>query len=357
MPRKTTANAESVAGDPRWAAVVARDEAADGRFFYAVHTTGVYCRPSCASRTPRPGNVEFHRTAAAAEQAGFRACKRCRPDLPRLAVRQAAQVAELCRLIESSLHSPTLEQLARHAGWSLWHLHRVFKKIAGVTPRSYADAHRAQRMRRGLEQGASVTDTIYAAGFGSSGHFYERTDAILGMTPTRYKSGGAGAQIRFAIGRCSLGEILVAASMRGICAIALGDDADLLLRDLQDRFPRAVLIGGDAEFERLVAQVVAFVESPAPRLDLPLDVRGTAFQQKVWQVLRRIPPGKTMSYAEIARRIGMPKATRAVAGACAANTIAVVIPCHRVVRSDGTLSGYRWGVERKRALLAREAAE
>jgi AraC family transcriptional regulator of adaptative response/methylated-DNA-[protein]-cysteine methyltransferase len=357
MSRNAASSNESVTRDPRWAAVVARDAAADGRFFYAVRTTGIYCRPGCASRTPRPGNIEFFRTSAAAERAGFRPCKRCRPDQPVLAIRQAAQITELCRLIESSERTPTLEQLARHAGWSPWHLHRVFKAIAGVTPKSYADACRARRIRRGLSRGERVTETIYGAGFGSSSRFYEKADGVLGMTPTRYKSGGAGTQIRFAIGRCSLGEILVAASTRGICAIALGDDADLLLRDLQDRFPRAALIGGNAKFERMVAQVIAFVESPKARCDLPLDVRGTAFQQKVWQALRRIPPGKTMTYSEIACRIGAPTAVRAVAGACAANAVAVVIPCHRVVRSDGTLSGYRWGVARKRALLAREAAD
>lgn len=357
MPRKAIASTESVNRDPRWAAIVARDHAADGRFFYAVHTTGIYCRPGCASRTPRPENVEFHQTAAAAEHAGFRPCKRCRPDQPVLAVRQAEQVTELCRLIESSERKPTLEQLARHSGWSPWHLQRVFKAITGVTPGSYAEACRARRIRRGLARGIPVTNSIYAAGFGSSGRFYEKTNGMLGMTPTRYKSGGAGTQIRFAVGRCVLGEILVAASTHGICAIALGDDADLLLRDLQDRFPLAVLIGGDATFEQMVAQVVAFVESPKAAFNLPLDVRGTAFQQKVWQALRRIPPGKTLTYTEIARRIGAPAAVRAVAGACAANAIAVVIPCHRVVRSDGKLSGYRWGVERKRALLVREAAE
>lgn len=356
MPRKAATSNDSVIRDPRWAAVIARDPAADGRFFYAVRTTGIYCRPGCASRTPRPNNVEFHRTAAAAERAGFRPCKRCRPDQPILAARQAAQVTELCRLIDSSERIPTLKQLAIHAGWSSWHLHRVFKAITGVTPKSYAEARRARRIRHGLERGATVTETIYAAGFGSSSRFYDKADGVLGMTPTRYKSGGAGTQIRFAVGRCSLGEILVAASPRGICAIALGDDADLLLRDLQDRFPRAALIGSDAKFERMVAQVIAFVESPKAGCDLPLDVRGTVFQQKVWQALRRIPPGKTMSYTEIARRIGAPKAVRAVAGACAANTVAALIPCHRVVRSDGTLSGYRWGVARKRALLEREAA-
>lgn len=266
-----------------------------------------------------------------------------------------AVVAELCRLIESAERAPSLEQLARHAGWSPWHLHRVFKSVTGLTPKGYADAHRAQRVRRGLAGGGSVTGTIFDAGFGSSSRFYEKADAVLGMTPTRYRAGGAGTQIRFAVGRCFLGEILVAASARGICAILLGDDADALVRDLQDRFPRAELLGGDAQFERMVAQVVGFVEKPRAGFDLPLDVQGTAFQQRVWQALRRIPPGKTASYAEVARRIGVPQAVRAVAGACAANTLAVAIPCHRVVRSDGGLSGYRWGIARKRALLEREA--
>jgi AraC family transcriptional regulator of adaptative response/methylated-DNA-[protein]-cysteine methyltransferase len=266
-----------------------------------------------------------------------------------------AVVAGLCRLIETAERAPSLEQLARHAGWSPWHLHRVFKAVTGLTPKGYADAHRAQRVRHGLVRGGSVTGTILDAGFGSSSRFYEKADAVLGMTPTRYRAGGAGTQIRFAVGRCFLGEILVAASTRGVCAILLGDDPDALLRDLQDRFPRAELLGGDMQFEQTVARVVAHVEAPRTGLDLPLDVQGTAFQQRVWQALRRIAPGRTASYAEIARRIGAPQAVRAVAGACAANTLAVAIPCHRVVRSDGGLSGYRWGIARKRALLEREA--
>lgn len=357
MSRKAPGTGEFLTRDSRWAAVVTRDAAADGRFFYAVRTTGVYCRPGCASRTPSPGNVEFHRTAAAAERAGFRPCKRCRPDQPALAAKQALKVGALCRLIESSEQTLALKQLARHAGWSPWHLQRVFKAITGVTPRAYAEACRARRVRQGLARSGTVTDAIHAAGFGSSSRFYEKAGAVLGMTPTRYRSGGAGMQIRFAVGRCSLGEILVASSARGICAIALGDDAERLLRELQDRFPRADLIGGDAKFERMVGRVIAFVESPGAVCDLPLDIRGTAFQQKVWQALRRIPPGRTVSYTELARRIGMPKAARAVAGACAANALAVVIPCHRVVRSDGRLSGYRWGIARKHALLACEAAD
>ena len=354
MTSKTAIRAATTTGDPRWAAVVARDPAADGRFFYSVKTTGVYCRPSCASRTARPENVEFHATAAAAERAGFRPCKRCKPDQPG---GQVARVAELCRLIERAEQAPSLAALAQHAGLSPWHLHRVFKAVTGLTPRAYAAAHRAQRVKTGLRKGATVTEAIYAAGYNSSARFYEQSSAVLGMTPARYRAGGADTAIRFAVGQCTLGAILVAASARGICAILIGDEPDALARDLQDRFPRAELVGGDAGFERWVAQVVGFVEQPRLGLDLPLDVRGTAFQQRVWQALQKIPAGTTASYTEIAQRIGAPKSVRAVAGACAANALAVAIPCHRVVRSDGGLSGYRWGVARKRALLDREAQD
>jgi AraC family transcriptional regulator of adaptative response/methylated-DNA-[protein]-cysteine methyltransferase len=229
--------------------------------------------------------------------------------------------------------------------------------VTGVTPRAYAAAHRAQRVRNALAEGETVTNAIYDAGYGSNGRFYGESNAVLGMTPTRYREGGQGAEIRFAVGECSLGSILVAQSERGICAIAIGDNPDRLARDLQDRFPRARFVGGDEAFETLVARVIGFVESPKIGLELPLDVRGTAFQQRVWQAMRQIPPGDTTSYAELARRIGAPTSTRAVAAACAANVLAVAIPCHRVVRSDGGLSGYRWGVERKRALLEREARD
>ena len=355
MTSKAAIRAATTTGDPRWAAVVARDPAADGRFFYSVKTTGVYCRPSCASRTARPENVEFHATAAAAERAGFRPCKRCRPDQPAGLV--AARVAELCRLIERAEQMPSLATLAQHAGLSPWHLHRVFKAVTGLTPRAYAATHRAQRVKTGLRKGFTVTEAIYAAGYNSSARFYEQSNAVLGMTPARYRAGGADTAIRFAIGQCTLGAILVAASARGICAILLGDDPAALARDLQDRFPRAELVGGDAGFERWVAQVVGFVEQPRLGLDLPMDVRGTAFQQRVWQALQKIPAGTTASYTEIAQRIGAPKSVRAVAGACAANALAVAIPCHRVVRTDGGLSGYRWGVARKRALLDREAQD
>jgi AraC family transcriptional regulator of adaptative response/methylated-DNA-[protein]-cysteine methyltransferase len=347
--------AAATAADPRWAAVQARDRAADGRFVYSVRTTGVYCRPSCGARPPRPENVAFHDSAEAAQRAGFRPCKRCRPDAPRGADPQAALVAGLCRHIEQAETVPSLEDLAARAGLSPWHLHRVFKRATGVTPRAWANAHRAARVRRKLAHGESVTAAIYDAGYGSNGRFYAEADRVLGMTPTAFREGGKDTEIRFAVGECTLGAILVARSERGIVAILLGDDAAQLLRDLQERFPRARLVGGDAGFERLVARVVGFVEAPGIGLDLPLDVRGTAFQQRVWDALRRIPAGTTASYAEIAERIGAPGKARAVARACGANPIAVAIPCHRVVRADGGLSGYRWGIERKRALLAREA--
>jgi AraC family transcriptional regulator of adaptative response/methylated-DNA-[protein]-cysteine methyltransferase len=356
MDSMTMAIETSVERDPRWAQVRARDRSADGAFFYSVATTGVYCRPSCAARRPRPENVRFHATAEDAERAGFRPCKRCKPDQPGPADRHADMVAQTCRTIAAAEEVPSLEDLARAAGLSPYHFHRVFKAATGVTPRAYAAAHRAGRVRDGLARpDATVTAAIYDAGFNSSGRFYAMSDQMLGMTPTRYRAGGAGTGIRFAVGECSLGSILVAASDRGVCAILIGDDPDALARDLQDRFPHADLIGGDREFEDLVAKVVGFVEAPALGLDLPLDVRGTAFQQRVWQALCAIPAGATASYAEIATRIGSPGAVRAVARACAANPLAVAIPCHRVIRNDGAVSGYRWGVERKRALLDRES--
>ncbi|MGZ8392074.1 MAG: bifunctional DNA-binding transcriptional regulator/O6-methylguanine-DNA methyltransferase Ada [Gemmatimonadales bacterium] len=347
--------AAATESDSRWALVVARSTAADGTFFYSVRTTGVYCRPSCAARLARPENVQFHPTREDAEKAGFRPCKRCKPDQPPLSEQHAAMVTEACRLIEASENSPTLEELASHAGVSGFHFHRVFKAITGLTPREYAAAHRGERVRKELGRAGSVTAAIYQSGYNSNGRFYDESQQVLGMTPTIYRAGGVHADIRFAVGECSLGSILVARSEIGVCAILLGDDPDTLARNLQDRFPKATLIGGDAEFEQLVARVVGFVEAPGLGLDLPLDVQGTAFQRRVWQALQEIPAGSTVSYAQIAGRIGSPKAVRAVAQACAANPLAVAIPCHRVVRNDGGLSGYRWGVERKRALLEREA--
>jgi AraC family transcriptional regulator of adaptative response/methylated-DNA-[protein]-cysteine methyltransferase len=357
MTTRTDRSSPSLAtDDARWNAIERRDRSADGTFYYSVHTTGVYCRPSCPSRLARREHIAFHATCEEAEAAGFRACKRCRPNGTALAERQAAAVAKACRLIEESEEAPSLEALARTAGMSRFHFHRVFKAVAGVTPKAYGDAHRARRVRHELAQSSTVTEAFYGAGFNSSGRFYAAADQVLGMTPTDYRAGGANARIHFAVGECSLGSILVARSDRGVCAILLGDDPDALVRELQDRFPKARLIGADQEFEQLVATVVGFVEAPARGLALPLDVRGTAFQQRVWQALREIPCGSTASYAEIAARIGSPKAVRAVAQACASNPIAVAIPCHRVVRTDGALSGCRWGVERKRALLGRERA-
>src|SRR5215470_15166556 len=342
--------------DQRWEAVGRRDGAADGMFYYSVATTGVYCRPSCASRRPRRDNVAFHDTCDDAERAGFRPCKRCRPNEPALADRRAEAVAKACRLIEESEALPSLDALARAAGLSRFHFHRVFKAITGVTPKAYGDAHRGKRVRAELARRDTVTQAIYGAGFNSNGRFYAAASDLLGMTPKQFRGGGGGQVIRFAVGECSLGAILVAATDKGVCAIELGDDPAALVQSLQDRFPKAQLVGGDEAFEQLVAKVVGFVEAPAQGLDLPLDIRGTAFQQRVWNAIRAIPAGSTANYSEIAQRIGAPKAVRAVAQACASNSIAVAIPCHRVVRTDGSSSGYRWGVARKRALLAREKA-
>ncbi|WP_323011175.1 bifunctional DNA-binding transcriptional regulator/O6-methylguanine-DNA methyltransferase Ada, partial [Paracoccus sp. (in: a-proteobacteria)] len=342
--------------DPRWQSVLKRDAAADGAFVYGVKTTGIYCRPSCPSRIAHPVHVSFYALPEEAKAAGFRACQRCRPDGPSLAQVRAEMVAQACRLIEAAEELPALDDLAAQLGVSPYHFHRCFKAITGLTPKAWGVAHRARKMRAELvEPGANVTRAIHGAGFSSGSRFYEHSSDVLGMVPTAYRSGGRGEVIHFAVGDCALGAILVARTQKGICALTLGDDPDLLVRDLQDRFPKAELIGGDAAFEAVVAQIVGFVEAPRLGLDLPLDIRGTAFQQRVWQALMQVPVGETVSYAEIARRIGAPKAMRAVAQACGANAIAVAIPCHRVVRHDGALSGYRWGVERKRALLEREA--
>jgi AraC family transcriptional regulator of adaptative response/methylated-DNA-[protein]-cysteine methyltransferase len=345
----------SKSADARWNSVLARDAAADGQFYYAVKTTGIYCRPSCPSRRAKRENVVFYVTQAAATRAGFRPCKRCGPDGPARAERHAAQVAQACRSIQAAEGSPGLSALAREAGLSPYHFHRIFKSITGLTPKRYAAAHRATRVRDALHRTRTVTEAFFDAGFNSGGRFYATSERALGMTPSDFRSGGLNTDIRFAIGDCSLGSILVAATAKGVCAILLGDDPQRLVQDLEDRFPRANLIGGDAGFERWVAQVVGFVEAPSVGLDLPLDIQGTAFQQRVWHALQGIPPGTTATYADIARRIGAPKAVRAVARACGANAIAIAIPCHRVIRSDGALSGYRWGVERKRALLKRES--
>jgi AraC family transcriptional regulator of adaptative response/methylated-DNA-[protein]-cysteine methyltransferase len=351
------APALSVLDDPRWARIVARDKTADGNLWYCVSTTGIYCRPSCPSRTANPKNVTLHDTLESAKATGFRPCKRCNPDGRSLESENAALVAKACRIIEESEEEPPLQELAEAVGRSPGYFHRMFKAVTGLTPKDYAAADRAKKVREGLETGNSVTEAIYDAGFNSSGRFYEKSTGMLGMTPTQYRAGGANEEIKFAVGQTSLGAILVASSTKGVASILLGDDPDKLVRNLQDRFPKARLVGADREYEALISRVVGFVENPHIGLDLPLDVRGTAFQRRVWQVLQEIPIGERVSYAEIARRIGSPRSVRAVAGACAANNLAVAIPCHRVVRNDGAVSGYAWGVERKRALLDREASQ
>jgi AraC family transcriptional regulator, regulatory protein of adaptative response / methylated-DNA-[protein]-cysteine methyltransferase len=345
----------STLDDAQWAAFVARDAAFDGHFYVAVETTGIYCRPSCPARRPKRENVAFYNTAADAEKAGFRPCKRCKPNQPSLFQQHAEKVAEACRLIETAEEELKLDTLARKVGLSPYHFHRIFKATLGVTPKAYAAAHRNKRVREALSRSATVTEAIYGAGFNSNGRFYATSSEVLGMSPSQFRSGGPDAEINFAIAESSLGLVLVAASDKGVCAIFFGDDAADLARDLKKQFPHARLTGDDPAFEQLASKVIGFVEDPSIGLDLPLDIRGTAFQHRVWEALRRIPVGATASYAEIAKAIGAPKATRAVARACGSNRIAVAIPCHRVIGSDGSLTGYRGGIERKRALLAKEA--
>lgn len=341
--------------DPRWLQILARDKSADGHLWYSVATTGIYCRPSCPSRTANPVNVTLHDTLESARATGCRPCKRCNPEGLSQDAQNAALVEQACRLIEQAPAPVSLDALAQAVELSPGHFHRLFRAHTGLSPKAYAQAHRDRRLRDALPHATTVTSALYEAGFNSHGRFYEQSSAILGMTPGRFKTGGAKEVLHFAVAQCSLGALLIASSGKGVAAILMGDDPDTLVRDLQDRFPKAELVGADAGYEALVAKVVGFVEAPGLGLDLPLDVRGTAFQQRVWQALREIPAGQTMTYAQVAQNIGSPSATRAVAGACAANPIAIAIPCHRVIRHDGTLSGYRWGVDRKRALLLREA--
>ena len=345
--------AQSNSDKARWQAVVDKDERADGLFWYSVETTGTYCRPSCPSLLPKRENVVFHVSPEDAENAGFRACKRCNPKGPGLASQHARAVATACRLIRTAEEFPSLNRLSESVKMSPGYFHRLFKATTGLTPKEYANAHRSDRMKKALPKWETVTEAIYEAGYNSNGRFYAGSSKILGMKPKEYREGGTGRTIRFAIAECSLGATLVASSEKGVCAILMDDDPEKLVRDLQDQFPKAHLIGGNEEYEKLVAKVIGFVEAPKIGLDLPLDIRGTAFQQRVWKELQQIPPGKTVSYSEVARRLGLPKSVRAVAQACGANSLAVAVPCHRVVRKNGYLSGYRWGVDRKQALLVR----
>ncbi|MCZ6658620.1 MAG: bifunctional DNA-binding transcriptional regulator/O6-methylguanine-DNA methyltransferase Ada [Gammaproteobacteria bacterium] len=342
----------------RWDAVKTRAATADNHFWYSVQTTGVYCRPSCAARRPLRENVAFYDTRDAARKAGFRPCKRCRPDDEHADARHRKLVEAACRKIGSACQTPKLEDLAREAGLSPQYFHRVFKRIVGVTPHQYAVAKRTERFAAEIRTSERVTDAIYNAGFGANSRFYETAGSRIGMTASALKRGGHDTHIRFEIADSWLGAVLIAATEHGVCAILFGDTEDHLLDDLQTRFPNATFEASEqgSDFARWVRAALAHIEAPAGFSDLPLDVGGTAFQERVWQALRAIPAGTTSSYKDIAERIGQPKATRAVAQACAANPAAIVIPCHRVVRADGGLSGYRWGEARKRKLLAREAA-
>ena len=356
MQPQDQATQDPVTDEARWAAVVDRDESADGVFFFAVATTGVYCYPSCSAKRPRRGNVSYFPTGALAEAAGYRPCKRCRSDLAPPGVRRARLVAEACRRLRGDVE-PTLEELAGAAGMSPHHFHRVFKRSTGLTPKQYARAQRDARLRELLGQADTVTDAIFAAGYGSNSRFYERADEVLGMSARTYSRGGTNEQVRYCVCDCWLGKVLVAATAVGVCAILMGSDEQELHVELRQRFPQALLeeAHDDSQFAAWVSAVIDYLDAPQGDFSLPLDIAGTAFQERVWAELRKIPSGVTASYGEIAEAIGQPSATRAVATACAANPLAVAVPCHRVVRRDGKLSGYRWGVERKRALLKRES--
>lgn len=338
----------------RMTAVLSRDHKADGGFVFAVTTTGVFCRPGCPSRLPRAENVRLFDSPSLAIKAGFRPCKRCHPDSSEPYTAQADWIADYCRWLDEAEATPTLAQLAGAAGLSRFHFLRRFKEATGTTPKAYAQAARANRTREALRGSASVTEAMHSAGYNSTGRFYASSTELLGMLPATYRDGGKGEIIEFAVCSCSFGFILVAATGKGVCAILLGDEPETLVGDLCRRFSKASLRPGASTFEKSVSAAVEFVEQPETRFPLPLDVRGTLFQQRVWKALRGVKPGEHITYTALAERLGAPRSVRAVASACAANPAAVAIPCHRVVRADGSLAGYRWGLERKRTLLARE---
>jgi len=356
--------------EKRWHAVQTRDRGADGAFVYAVRSTGIYCRPSCPSRKPRREQVEFFPLPEAAEQRGFRACLRCRPRLVRLRDPRTASVARVCREIEAQIDADggksadgnvsearmTLSTLSSTAGMSAYQLERAFRSVMGISPRQYADARRMRRLKSRLRKGDDVTTALYDAGFGSSSRLYERAPTQLGMTPATYRQGGAGMQIHYTIVGSPLGRLLVAATERGISALYLGKDDGPLESSLRKEYPRAAIQRDRNGLEGWVGKILEHLRGREPNLDLPTDVQATAFQRRVWEELRRIPYGTTRTYSQVARAIGKPKAIRAVARACATNPVSVVVPCHRVVREDGNLAGYRWGLERKLALLEHESA-
>lgn len=346
-------NQKSLA-EARWQAVTCRDPQTDDQFVYAVKTTGIYCRPSCPSRAAKRQNVEFFDTADLAVEAGYRACKRCKPDMPSQQQNRNALVLQACQAIENSTTALSFEQLAQQAQISRYHFHRIFKSVTGLTPKAYQQAVKAQRITASLQSAPSITEAIYDAGFNSAGRFYDSAHTLLGMPPTCFREGGRGECIRYEIAPCALGWVIVAATHKGVCAIEFGDVAQTLSEQIHERFHQAQFEEADAEFKRWIAQVIRYLDQPQGVLSLPLDIRGTVFQRRVWQAMQAIPAGQTASYSEVAERIGQPKAFRAVAHACACNAIAVAIPCHRVIRANGSLSNYRWGPERKAELLRRE---
>ncbi len=348
------ADAKSNSDDARWKAVVDNNSSGDGTFYYAVITTGVYCRPSCTSRLPNRTNVKYFDTCEDAETAGYRACKRCNPTTDSKTLEIEKKIIHACRIIEESEISLKLDEIATRVNLSPYHFHRLFKKIVGVTPKQYASRNQSQRFQKSLKTSRSITDAIYSAGYGSSGSAYDKTQDQLAMKPKEYRKGATGIIITYGLANCFLGWVIVAATERGICAIEFGDDPDILPDQVQARFPKAQLKKADIGFESLIKEVVDFIKAPDDKFQLPLDIQGTAFQQRVWNVLRQIKPGKTLSYSDVANKIGNPNAVRAVASACASNKLAVVIPCHRVISKDGKVSGYRWGTDRKKMLLESE---
>ncbi|HKM96366.1 MAG TPA: bifunctional DNA-binding transcriptional regulator/O6-methylguanine-DNA methyltransferase Ada [Buttiauxella sp.] len=348
---------DNAANDARWQAVETRDSRADGQFIFAVKTTGIFCRPSCSARHALRKNVVFFENVDQAINAGYRPCKRCQPDKLTPEQQRIDRITLACRILETRNEPIALAEIATRVAMSPFHFHRLFKQVTGLTPHAFQKALRAKRLREQLTQGEPVTRAVFEAGYQSGSNYYQQADAVLGMTAKQYRQGGERTVIAFVTGSCRLGTFLVAQSERGICAILLGGDAQALVAELETLFPHSSLTAGDAQFAERVAQVVNVIEHPMQHFSLPLDIQGTAFQQQVWQALRDIPVGQTASYRDIAQRIGKPQAVRAVAGACAANKLAVIIPCHRVVRNDGALSGYRWGVERKRQLLEIEAEQ
>lgn len=352
-----TDNTPDDSDNRRWHAVVNREQAADGTFYYGVKTTGVFCRPSCSSRLPNRENIEYFISWREAQSAGYRPCKRCKPTGNGKNEEIEQKIICACRSMEQSNTPLKLNDLAEEAGLSPYHFHRLFKKLVGVTPKQYSSNHRSQRFRESLKSSESITDAIYNAGYSSSSGVYTKNQDHLAMKPKEYRAGGAGIVINYGLAECMLGWVIVAATERGICAIALGDDPALLPQQVQSIFPKARLEKAGPGFTFLLKAVVDFIKAPHSSFNIPLDIQGTAFQQQVWNILRQIKPGKTLSYTDVAERIGNPNAVRAVATACASNKLAVVIPCHRVISKSGKISGYRWGVERKKALLDNEREE